>query len=268
MRKFVITTAVGLVGLSIAAASANAADLRRRPAPAPYVPPAFTWTGFYAGLNAGYGFSNDNNATTVGQVAINNATVADGARPALVGLRPEGFIGGGQIGYNWQTGPYVIGWEADIQGADIHDNVNRVTIGTAFPGVRNNFFDQRLEYLGTVRGRLGYAWDRTLIFGTGGFAYGGVKTSANFFGPLPGNILQFTGSHDSTETGYAVGGGIEQAFWQNWTLRAEYLYYDLGDTSVNVNVIPGSGGAGTGYITTFKNDGHIVRAALNYKFGW
>ena len=268
MRKFAITAAVGLVGISLVTAGANAADLRRRPAPAPYVPPLFTWTGFYAGINAGYGFGNDNNATTVGQVAINNATVAAGARPANVGLRPEGFIGGGQIGYNLQTGAWVTGIETDIQYTDFKDNVNAVTTSlVAFPGVRYNFFDQKLEYLGTLRGRLGYAWDRTLIYGTGGLAYGAVKTSANFFGPLPGNVLQFTGGHDSTEVGYAVGGGIEQAFWQNVSLRAEYLYYNLGDTSVNVNVIPGSGGVGTGYVTTFKNEGHIVRGALNFKFG-
>ena len=263
MRKFVTKAAVGL-GLSFVAVGANAADLRR-PAPAPYLPPLFTWTGFYAGLNAGYGFGNDGTATTVGQVAINNSTVADGARPANVGLRPEGFIGGAQIGYNWQTGAFVSGIEADIQYTDFTDNVNAVTIGRAFPGVRNNIFEQKLEYLGTVRARLGYAWDRTLVYGTGGLAYGGVNNSATFFGPLPANILQFTGGQKSTEVGYAVGGGIEQAFWQNVTLRAEYLYYNLGDTSAAVNVIPGSGGAGTGYIVNFKNEGHIVRAGLNFK---
>jgi outer membrane immunogenic protein len=265
MRSFALTTTVGL-GILLVTAAAHAADLRRPPPPA-YVPPLFTWTGFYVGLNAGYGFADDNTATTVGQVAINNSTVADGARPANVGLRPEGFIGGGQIGYNWQTGAFVTGIEADIQGADIEDSVTVVTVGRAFPGVRNNIFDQKLEYLGTVRGRIGYAWDRTLIYGTGGFAYGGVNNSVNFFGPLPGNVLQFTGSSRSTETGYAVGGGIEQAFWQSWSLRAEYLFYHLDDTNVAVNVIPGSGGAGTGYIVNFKNEGHIVRAGLNYKFG-
>jgi hypothetical protein len=77
--------------------------------------------------------------------------------------------------------------------------------------------------------------------------------------------LQFTGGQKSTEMGYAVGGGIEQAFWQNVTLRAEYLYYNLGDTSAAINVIPGSGGAGAGYIVNFKNEGHIVRAGLNFK---
>ena len=107
------------------------------------MPPLFTWTGFYAGINAGYGFGNDNNATTVGQVAINNATLADGARPANVGLRPEGFIGGGQIGYNWQTGAWVTGFEADIQYTDFKDNVNAVTTGTAFPGPPATTFSTR-----------------------------------------------------------------------------------------------------------------------------
>ena len=250
MRKFAITAAVGLVGISFVTAGANAADLRR-PAPAPYMPPLFTWTGFYAGINAGYGFGNDNNATTVGQVAINNATVAAGARPANVGLSPEGFIGGGQIGYNWQTGAFVL---RRRDGHSVH----------GLPRQRECRDDQRRRLPGRPQQRLrpearvsgDGAWpsrlcrDRTLIYGTGGLAYGGVNNSVNFFGPLPGNVLQFTGGHDSTEVGYAVGGGIEQAFWQNITLKAEYLYYNLGDTSVNVNVIPGSGGVGTAPATS------------------
>ena len=79
--------------------------------------------------------------------------------------------------------------------------------------------------------------------------------------------LQFAGNNRRTETGYTVGAGIEHAFGSNWTVKAEYLYYDFRDETVNVAVIPGSGGGGTGYNSRFENDGHIVRAGLNYKFG-
>lgn len=264
MRRLLLS---GIAFSAIFSTAAIAADLPMyTKAPEPAFVPVFSWTGFYAGLNAGYGFGNDNSAVTSGQSAINSATVADGARAALVGLDPDGFIGGAQIGYNWQFGSFVFGVEADIQYTDFNQTVNAVTVGTAFPGVRNNLYTQELDYLGTVRARLGYAWGRTLIYGTGGLAYGRVNNSANFFGPQPVNALQFTGSERSTETGYAVGGGIEHAFGWNWTLKGEYLYYDLGDTTVAANVIPGSGGVGNGYNVNFQNDGHIIRAGLNYKW--
>ena len=260
---------LALAGLLLAGmfSQAHAADIARPVyKSAPAMVPVWSWTGWYVGLNAGYGFANDNTITTTGQIAINAATVADGARPASVGIRPEGFIGGAQIGYNWQTGMWVWGIEADIQYTDLKETVNAVTIGTAFPGTRNNVFTQELEFLGTLRARVGYTWNRTLLYATGGLAYGGVNHSANFSGPLPAGVLQFTGRTRDVEFGYAVGAGIEHAFTPNWTLRGEYLYYDLGDTVVAVNVIPGSGGVGTGYNSRFENTGHIVRGGVNYKF--
>lgn len=247
---------------------AVAADLAARPytkAPA-YVSPAFSWSGFYAGINAGYGFDDDKNILTTGQAAANIANVAGGARPGSVRLENDGFVGGGQIGYNYQFAPsWVLGIEADIDYTDLHKSTTITT--TALNGVDrlNNTFTNGLEYLGTVRGRLGYTFDRTLFYATGGLAYGEVRNSANFFGPA--GQLQFTGSNSGIRTGYAVGGGIEHAFVANWTVKAEYLYYDLGRDTVNVAVIPGSGGGGTGYNTSFSNSGNIVRAGLNYKFG-
>ena len=118
-----------------------------------------------------------------------------------------------------------------------------------------------------MRARLGYAFDRTLVYATGGLAYGEMKSSANFFGPLPGNALQFTGTKNNTAFGYTIGAGVEYAFTNNITAKGEYLYYDLGKSTANVAVIPGSGGGGTGYNSRFKNGGHLVRVGLNYKFG-
>lgn len=266
MKRYLLgTAALSALCLSL---PAFAADLPARVTKAPpaLVSPAYNWSGFYVGVHAGYTFGEDENISTTGQAAANIANVAGGARPALVRLDREGFIGGGQMGYNWQVGPnWVFGLEADISYVDVRRDVTVVTAPLAGGGSLNNTFRTHMDYLGTVRGRVGYAWDRTLLYATGGLAYADIENSVNFFGPA--GQLQFTGNDRRTETGYAVGAGIEHAFAPNWTVKAEYLFYDLRDHTVNVAVIPGSGGGGTGYNSRFENDGHIVRAGLNYKFG-
>lgn len=250
---------------------AFAADMPARfaKAPPPMVSPAYNWSGFYVGVHAGYTFSEDDNVVTTGQLAGNIANVAGGARPGQVRLDRDGFIGGGQIGYNWQFSPsWVFGLEADISYVDGRETINVVTasLPTAAPpnAPLNNTFRSRMEYFGTFRGRIGYAWDRTMVYATGGLAYAEVENSASFFNAANG--LQFDGGRRRMETGYTVGGGIEHAFSPNWSVKAEYLYYDLGSNVVNVAAVPGGGGAG-GYNSRFENDGHIVRAGLNYKFG-
>ena len=275
MRRMLLASA-GLVALT-AAAPALAADLGPRnytKAPAYVAPLPPTWAGFYLGVNAGYGFGDRDDAITTGQALANVNNVNGGARPGRVRLERDGFVGGGQLGYNWQFGGVVLGFETDIQYTDLRDNVTVTTLN--LPGAAvgpnaplANTYRQELEYLGTVRGRLGYSFDRTLVYATGGFAYGGVRQSVDLFGPnvAPVNgALQFTGSRSNTETGYTVGGGIEQLITPSISIKAEYLYYDLGNTTVASNVIAGSGGGGTGYNVRFRNDGSIVRAGLNFKF--
>jgi outer membrane immunogenic protein len=261
MKSFLLgTAAMATLCLSM---PAIAADLPARVTKAPpaLVSPAYNWSGFYLGVHAGYTFAEDEDITTTGQAAGNITNVAIGARPGRVSLDRDGFIGGGQMGYNWQVSPnWVFGLEADISYVDVQRDV--AVIGTT--GL-NNTFRTRMDYFGTVRGRVGYAWDRTLVYATGGLAYADIENNVNFFGPA--GQLQFTGNNSQTEVGYTVGAGIEHAFAPNWTVKAEYLFYDLGDNTVNVAVIPGSGGGGTGYNSRFENDGHIVRVGLNYKFG-
>ncbi len=265
---------LGSVALSVLCLSfpAFAADMavRYAKAPPPIVSPAYNWSGFYVGVHAGYTFGDDDSVITTGQAAGNIANVVGGARPGQVRLDRDGFIGGGQIGYNWQFSPsWVFGFEADISYVDNRDNlvVGTLSLPAAVPpnAPLNNTFRSRMEYFGTVRGRLGYAWDRTMVYVTGGLAYAEVQNSATFFGPA--GQVQFDGGRRRTETGYTVGGGIEHAISPNWSVKAEYLYYDLGSNTVNVAFVPGGGGGGTGYDTRFANDGHIVRAGLNYKFG-
>ena len=264
MNRLSIIGAVLLAGTNLA----SAADLGRIPTKAPPVIPAqvWSWTGFYAGVHAGYGFGSDDDIDTSGQAPPRTLATLAGAWPARVGLDRDGFIGGGQAGYNWQFAPnWLLGIEADISYTDFRETTSVTTLPLAGPGTLLNTFSSRLEYLGTVRGRIGYVFDRTLVYATGGLAYGDVRNSVNFFGTA--GQLQFTGSTSSVETGYTVGGGIEHAFLPNWTVKGEYLFYDLGRNTVNVAVIPGSGGGGTGYNSTFRNEGHIVRVGLNYRFG-
>jgi outer membrane immunogenic protein len=229
--------------------------------------PATSWNGWYAGLNAGYGFSGTSTQTT-GQAAVNNSTVSDGARRFLVRNELTGLVGGGQLGYNWQMGSMFYGVETDIQYAELRDTRTIVTTGTAFPGVRNNTYSYDLDYLGTARVRTGYAWDRSVFYLTGGLAYGGVNKAVSFTGPLPAGVVQFTGAREGTKVGYTAGAGYEHDIGSNLSLKTEFLYYDLGPSTVAANVIAGSGGAGTGYNVRFENKGQVARIGINYRLGW
>ncbi|WP_439497706.1 outer membrane protein [Bosea sp. (in: a-proteobacteria)] len=228
MKKYLLSS-VAAIGL-VAAGAAAAADLpsRKGPVAAPvYYPPVFTWTGFYVGVNAGYGF---------GQIDSTNLGIIGGYDD------PDGFIGGGQIGYNYQIGQWVVGLEADFQGADLKASATDPVLG-----VRAS---NEMQWFGTVRGRVGYAFDRFLPYVTGGFAYGSVKNKISTpFG---------SASNDNTQYGWTLGGGLEYAFTNNLTAKIEYLYVDLDKESFNV---PG-GTFNANVETKFS----VVRAGLNYKF--
>ena len=241
LRVALLGVAAGSVALG-----AQAADLPRRAPPPPLpLPPAFTWTGFSAGVNAGYAFRTGSGGFT------------DPAYGAVTGgNRSGGFAGGGQIGYNYQFTPgsgFVIGVETDIQGTAF-GKADAAYLGTTpYYSVRPS-----LDYFGTVRGRLGYAFDRVLIYGTGGFAYGGGARSsyaATYPYTLPG-----TG-----RTGYAAGGGIEYAFTEKLSAKVEalYLHLDRGFTGTTYYsaAVPAYYGAG-------KQDSGfaLVRAGVNYRF--
>jgi outer membrane immunogenic protein len=259
MNKFLIGAAL----VAVTSTTALAADLPSRRAPPVYVPPivapAFTWSGMYAGINAGYAFDAN---TTFQQNA-------DPLVPGYVRTKGNGFTGGGQIGYNFQLGntplPFlnVLG-----NGAAGGGLVFGVEADAAYTDLSNTVSDgfvtdhARTQYVGTARGRLGYGIGNLLVYGTGGFAYGGVRTNT-FDG------LGFNGSSNSIRTGYAYGGGVEYAipttsflnFFQSSavTIKAEFIHYDLGTQNVLV-----SNGAGA-YNSRIKTDGNLVRAGLNYK---
>jgi outer membrane immunogenic protein len=262
LKNFLLAT-VAASTLALGA-PATAADMAARPytkAPAMVPTQIYNWTGFYIGGNAGYHFGDRTDIVTTGQAAANIGTVAAGLRNPLVNQNRDGFIGGVQMGYNWQASPnWVFGLEADIQYVDVNRTLN--AFGTS--GLANNF-SSRIDYLGTARARLGYTWGATMLYATGGLAYAGVNNSASFFNGA--GALAFFGEDRTIRTGYTVGGGIEHMFTPNWSIKGEYLYYDLGRSNLNVALVAPGLGVGTGYNTSIRNDGHIARVGLNYKFG-
>ena len=159
----------------------------------------------------------------------------------------------------------MIGVEADASYTDVH------TSGAYFSD-RLSTFNGNTEVVGTARGRLGFAIDNALLYGTGGFAYGGVRSAANFYGPA-GN-LTYAGASDSLRSGYAYGGGIEFALAPATflnvlrasavTVKAEFIHYELGSYNLR---LPNVNGQANGYDQRIRVSGDIVRLGLNYKFG-
>ena len=232
-----------LKGVAIAALTAagtmaaQAADLpTRKEAPPPvFVPPPFTWTGFYVGLNAGGVL-----ARATARRRFLSLRPPRGSRPTYpdnLGSSPSGFIGGGQAGYNWQTGAFVLGVETDFDGTTMSKTFNYTSpafaVGTPFPGdILSVNAKANLDWLGTTRARLGFVAtpdNRLMFYATGGVAYGGGSSSFNAFDTQ--NDIFLSGSPSSSRVGWTIGGGAEYAITNNITVKGEYLYYNLGSTS-------------------------------------
>ena len=287
--------AYSLAALALTAGSALAADLpSRKAAPIlPPPPPPPMWTGFYVGLNAGGTWSGSNAITTTASPAfpfapLGNVVPYTFASAALastnIGAGTGGFIGGGQIGYNWQFyNNFVVGVEADIQGlagGSASGTAGGVLAPVAGESIVSSTTASRsLDYFGTVRGRLGWLFSPTLLlYGTGGFAYGGVSVNTNTFqqivgAPAVANPWFGSASFADTRTGWTAGGGVEWMFMPNWSAKVEYLYYDLGSVTFNSNPLISATNAGAPFTAAFQQtstrfDGHIVRAGLNYHFNW
>jgi outer membrane immunogenic protein len=291
-------TLLASAGAMALTGAALAADLPSRAPPPVYLPPppVFTWTGLYIGINAGYTWSNNNNvdtdAVSVSSIAGLNgdiggevATLATGDVPVSV----KGFIGGGQIGYNYQfANSFVVGIEADIQGVAGASHTSSLAqsgvvpgsigIGGVPVGASSVITSSRdIHYLGTVRGRLGFTLTPTfLVYGTGGLAYGGVSSSTNVTETLgfPDTPTPFDtfGNLSNSRVGWTAGGGFEWLFAPNWSLKVEYLYYDLGRATYALAPLQQFGAFGavletvTAVQSSTRFNGNIVRAGLNYHF--
>lgn len=222
MRRILAST---ISVLALSATTAFAADIPARgpvyKAPA-YIAPAFNWTGFYIGINGGYGWAT---------------STWDGFG---ADAKPRGGLVGGTAGYNWQApgSPWVFGIEGDVDWSDLRGRFsNALCVGC----------ETRNSWLATVRGRVGYAFDRVLPYVTGGLALGDIQVNP------PG----FTGTN-TTNAGWTVGGGLEVMLTQNWTAKVEYLHVDLGNTSCSA--------AACGLPTNVDFTSEIVRGGVNFKF--
>jgi outer membrane immunogenic protein len=184
----------------------------------------YNWTGFYAGIQGGYGWGDSTWSTSALGTAVSN--------------KPTGYLLGGTVGYNYQTGSFVWGLEGDLAWADIKDSVN---CGLGLTCETAN------RWLGTARVRVGYAFDRFLPYVTGGAAFGEVRATTT-----PGGVTA-----KDTRMGWTAGAGLEYAFLGNWTAKIEYLYVDLGsfDTGFTAPIL-----------TNVSMKENIVRAGLNYRF--
>jgi outer membrane immunogenic protein len=193
------------LGLVVAALTSpvHAADLPTK-APAYAPPPVASWTGFYAGLQAGYGW-NDPTYSLPGFSSID--------------FKTKGFVGGATIGYNWQTGPLILGVEGDISFADVKGSTLVPTDPCSQQGC-----SAKLTWFGTGRGRVGYAIGDLMPFVTGGAAVGHINGSADLGACGAGPVC----SIDETRWGWTAGGGLEYRFARNWSAKVEYLYLNFG----------------------------------------
>jgi outer membrane immunogenic protein len=271
---------LGVIGaISITAGSAAlAADMHVKALKAP--PPAvFSWTGVYFGGNAGVAINNSNyeldptgcflTGCGVGGVAANPF------RTFANNLRQFAFTGGGQMGYNNQISPSLVaGLEADLNydGIDQSANANTILAGPLVGGNTINSFSQRLDWFGTARARLGaLPTDRFLVYATGGLAYGHISSSTGVLFPITccgGD--NYVGSASTARVGWTAGGGAEWAWVQNWSMKAEYLYVDLGtfnyaDACVTPSAVCGA--PFPTYQSTVTTREHIFRLGINYKLG-
>ncbi|ARN80468.1 outer membrane protein [Methylocystis bryophila] len=267
MKKLLITTAAVVASISTFARAADLPSVKAPPEP----PPPPSWTGFYLGANAGYDWSITN---TIQQTYLETLSggfatqAALGNIPVLQSVKTSEFIGGGQVGWNYQWGKHLlIGVEADIQGlAGGAGTANLVSTNSA------TSFSKSQGSLGTVRARLGYLVNPVfLVYGTGGLAYGQGTLSANYFGIWKAASLQLNDYQTSTLTGFSVGGGAEWQFLPKWSVKAEYFYYNLGSiqtSGVQLNYKSGGVAAITTARSNTRFDGSVVRIGVNYHIKW
>jgi outer membrane immunogenic protein len=248
MKRLLVGCAAVAAAFGTPAFAADVAPiLKAQPAP----PAVYNWSGLYGGFNAGYsGGRVPYDATTFGA-------------PTSGTLNPDGFIGGGQAGYNFQSGPLVFGIEADIAWRDATAAANVL----APNGLDRSTFSDRQGWLGTVRPRAGVAANNFLFYGTGGLAYGSVEHDLTEARPSVAGATR-TVSDSKTRAGWTAGGGVEYATGGRWSLGLEYLYTDLGKSTLTQPSQVVSGLTFPASAATFNDQSHLVRAKLNVKLGW
>jgi outer membrane immunogenic protein len=288
MKKFLFTTsAFGLFALP--AMAADLAPFYRAPLPVP-IP---VWTGPYVGVTVGGAWTDSNVTEAVGTTFCNPAVAGCGAGPAAssalaaaipgtFGTSHAGAIAGGEFGFNWQTAPFVLGFEADISGSTLAGG-SLATGASGVVGFPANIVgvsgsaNAKVDYFGTVRGRAGYlVMPPLLAYLTGGLAYGGASSNTTLAeqvaGPCPcGPFPAVAASTSAARLGWTVGGGVEYMFAPHWTVKAEYLYYDLGSVTYALPPIVQTTATGTPFFGAATAShvafiGNVARAGVNFGF--
>jgi outer membrane immunogenic protein len=256
IRKFLLAS-VG--ALALTGSAAFAADLPSRAPPPVYLPPPpiFTWTGIYVGGQIGYAWTSGNNQFTGFDPFFNTGTFLT----TSIGGTPSGVIGGANVGYNYQVNQWVFGLVGSVDGTSLSN-----TSAAFFPDGTTITAHSTADIQGSIRGKLGIAWDRALIYATGGVAFGGFNTNvsiANTGFLNGGNPFFANGSVSSTRVGWTVGGGLQYAVTNNWSVFAEYRYTNWGSIREN----------NFGFFTGgefFNGNRHInqnqVQVGFDYKF--
>ncbi len=261
MRKsLVAATLAAVLGMS---GGAYAADLTGGSMKdSPLYAPVNTWAGFYIGTNAGGVWTA--NKGTLGTDAFDHPWNVNSNASTL---SPSGDFGGAEFGYNVQRGNIVFGLEGDIQYANVHDR--NATGAQQWDSVAAAIGESNLDWFGTLRARLGYSFGRTLVYATGGFAFGGVRdglqvTSVDGKGHWSPDTEGASSS--GTATGYTVGGGFEYALSPDWSVKTEYQYINLGSTTLYQTAYVGGDDAADATLKV-NHDYHTVRMGLNYHLG-
>lgn len=266
MKKLLLST-VAVLGMSAAAVAADLPARTMAPAPAPFVAaPVFTWTGFYAGVHAG-GAWQDTRAQrpgfTEGTITLAPGATVGAFAPATLGSKNRSsFMGGGHLGYNQQFGAFVLGGELDLSwmgGRQRSSAAGAITVTGPATLATTVTTRSGLDWLGTARLRAGVGFDRVLVYATGGVAFGNPDNRLTF--DVPG-VATWTGRDDTVRAGWTVGGGVEFAWTDNLTVRAEYLYYDLGRQTVRAT----APGRNESLSYRFNNSGQIGRVGVSFKF--
>jgi outer membrane immunogenic protein len=239
--KKILLSSVALLGFT---AGAMAADLPSRRAPAPMVAavPVFTWTGFYVGAQVGYQFSD--RETNYDGYLFDGGVFDD--------EDDDAFVAGAHAGYNFQFGSFVVGVEGDIEGVfgDDDDDFDVITItGPSGPVTSYAIGANQLDWQGSIRARAGFAFDRTLVYATGGFAFGGLSGGFSNDGLFDDD--------DDTASGYTIGLGVEHAFTNNLTARLEYRYTAFDEINTRFDNVEIDGD---------DFDFHTVRLGVSFKF--
>lgn len=268
----ILGCAFGIVGLT--AIQASAADLPVKAMPLKVIhEPLYNWTGFYAGISAGVNWGGESTVDpNVGGVPGPNASqIQSAVRRASFDAHDTSAIVGGQIGYNYQIRSWVTGIEADFSWTDLDRTTTAVTTTTGgATHTLTSSLERELQYFGTLRARGGYlVTPRTLVYATGGLAYGDAKSSYSVTSPNGGGVgapnpISVSASDSSWHTGWTVGGGVEAVVFTNWRVKAEYLYYDLGRETLTVANTASARNFTSSVDMSFK--GNIARVGVNRSF--